>query len=59
MITKVKDNWYTLKFNNDDGDFACFGCSEEAVRGKFATWYRQVYMSNKIIRRPINLHSGY
>lgn len=57
MITKIKDNWYKLRFTSPDGDFACFGCSEDAVKGKFATWHRKVHMGNRLIRRPVELYN--
>lgn len=56
MIIKLSDNWYMLTFHSDDGRFAAFGYNEEAVKGKFATWYRNMYMAKKIIPRPVDLY---
>lgn len=59
MIRKINDNWYTLIFESDDGRFACFGYNEEAVKAKFAKWYRGIYMSSKIIPRSVELYNDY
>lgn len=48
MITQINQNWYMLTFESDDGRFACFGFTEEACKGKFASWFRKIYMASKM-----------
>lgn len=41
MVTKVREDWWILRFNSAHRQLVWFGYSEGEVRGKFMRWLRR------------------
>jgi hypothetical protein len=53
MLKQVKEQWWMLRFEGEEGRFVWFGYSEGHVKQKFESWMRQA--SSTRLRNPTRM----